>query len=136
MAITEATRGCAICRAPLPDPPAAPVCAQCGFVDVLHHTQWPPLLKWWLLSELQVDSFAAYRGDQRAFEKKLSMALNGTSLTQPNPWGLPIATNTPAAELYPYAIERAGWWKSAGSPIARRVLAPAHDRNDNHERIA
>lgn len=122
MPLSALTRVCPIDHTPLPDPPAAAVCAKCGYVGAPHHLLWPPALKWWLLSELQVDSFHAWRSEQAVWEYKLQTALLGGSLTKPNPWGLPISTSTPAAELYPLAVERAQWWRAAGSPIAKRIL--------------
>lgn len=123
MALSALTRVCTLCHALLPDPPAPAVCTACGFVAGPHHVDWAPVVKWWLLSELQVDSFHAWRTEQDGWEHKLNVALNGVSLTKPNPWGLPISMSTSAAELYPLAHERAQWWKASGSPIARRVLA-------------
>lgn len=123
MALSALTRVCTLCHVPLPDPPAPAVCGRCGYVAGPHHVDWAPVVKWWLLSELQVDSFHAWRTEQDVWEYKLRTALNGVSLTKPNPWGLPISTTTSAANLYPLALERANWWKASGSPIARRVLA-------------
>lgn len=120
--ITELTRACPMCHALLPDP-AAVVCPRCGRGTAPQHTTWPGYLKWWLLSELQVDSFHAWRLEQDVWEYKIRTALNGCSFTKPNPWGLAISTSTPMGELYPLALERAGWWKASGSPIARRILA-------------
>jgi hypothetical protein len=121
--ITELTRACPICNAILPDP-ASIVCARCGRGTAPLEATWPPFLKWLLLSELQVDSFHAWRTRQDVFEYKLRTVMNGCTNIKPNPWGLPVSLTTPVAELYPLALERAQWWRAAGSPIARRVLAP------------
>jgi hypothetical protein len=124
MAITELTRTCSLCHRPLPDPPAPAVCGACGYVEVAHHTQWAPALKWWLISELCADSRACWKSDQAYWEDKLRTVMNGTSLTKPNPWGLPVSMSTPPVELYPLALERVGWWRASGSPIATRILTP------------
>lgn len=119
MALTELTRVCTLCHRPLPDPPAAPVCAACGHVAVAHYTSWQPVVRWWLLSETAVNPLA-WVSEQEAWERRLRAALLGRT-HGPNPWGLPISTNTSSAELYVYAHERALAWKAAGSPIAVHV---------------
>lgn len=123
MPITELTRVCPLCHALLPDP-AATTCEKCGRGMAPHHTTWGAQLKWWMLSELQVDSFHVWQKPQDAWEEKLLTVMNGCSMTKPNPWRLPVSRVTPIPQLLPLALERAAWWKAAGSPIATRVNAP------------
>lgn len=121
--ITELTRACPMCHTLMPDPSAI-VCTRCGRATAPREETWPVVLKWWLLSELQVDSFHAWRARQDVYEYKLRTVMNGCLNTKPNPWGLPVSLVTPVGALYPLALERALWWRAAGAPIARRVLAP------------
>jgi hypothetical protein len=140
MVFTALTRVCPIDRAPLPDPPAPAVCPTCGYVGAPHHTIWSPLVKWWLLSELAAPAFNEWQSEQDVWERYVRAALLGTHLIRPNPWGLAISTSTPVADLYPLAVERAQWWKGAGSPIAKRVLAApsteSHSSHSSHSRAS
>jgi hypothetical protein len=120
--LTELTRVCPLCHALLPDP-AATTCTKCGRGMAPHHETWGAQLKWWMLHELQVDSLAAWRNLQDAWEEKLLTVMNGCSNTKPTPWGLPVSRVTPIPQLLPLAHERAAWWRAAGSPIERRILA-------------
>lgn len=112
------TRLCSVCRTVLPDPPAAPVCATCGRVACPHHTEWPPVVKWWLLAMLVRSLLLPWKSEQEVWEHLLRDTLNGIRAgTRPNPSGVRITMSTPAVELYPIAVERARAWKAAGSPI-------------------
>lgn len=120
MALSEFTRLCVACRIPLPEPPAAPACERCGRVHVAHHSAWPMVLKWWLLAELARSLFLPWLADQEVWENLLCDSLNGVRVGKgPNPNGVHITMSTPAADLYPIALERAAEWKAAGSYLGR-----------------
>lgn len=129
MAIHELTRVC-ICHALIADPSAA-ACEHCARPLVPHFSTWSPLLKWWLLAELASARFHPWLTDQHVFELLLRDALNGirTGASAPNPNGVHITMSTPAAELYPIALERAAAWRANGSPIGRPASAPEQQRS-------
>lgn len=118
MPISELTRVC-LCHAMIYDA-AADACSECQRPLVPHHTTWPLYLKWWLLSELLRRRMYAWLTSQRVWEQLLrdAMVFSG-AITAPNPRGAQFSDNTPAADLYPPALQLAQGWKAAGSPIAQ-----------------
>ncbi|HVX40320.1 MAG TPA: hypothetical protein VHB25_12175 [Gemmatimonadaceae bacterium] len=120
MAIDELTRVC-ICHALITDP-SATVCGSCARILVPHYTTWPAAMRWWLLSELAARRFYTWLTPQQVWEQLLRDAMVSTAGSAfPNPRGVQYTTSTPAADLYPRALQLASEWKAAGSPIAVRV---------------
>ena len=70
MAIDALTRAC-ICHALIQDP-GATVCEKCSRVLVPHHSQWPPVLRWWLLAELAGTRFLPWKAAQEVWEELLN----------------------------------------------------------------
>lgn len=119
--ITALTRACTICHTVLPDG-ELPACTHCGRIAAPRHTEWPAALKWWLVRELLRRHLHSWITEQVLWERMLRDALTGAT-KGPNPYGLPISTATPVAELYPLALERATAWRLAGSEIVPAVPA-------------
>lgn len=120
MAITELTRAC-LCHHLIADP-AATVCERCARILVPHHTAWPAFMRWWLLSELGARRFHPWLTPQVVWELLLRDAMVGAGgIALPNPRGVQYTTSTPAADLYPVALQLAQAWKAAGSPIAQQI---------------
>lgn len=116
--ISAATRLCVTCLIPLPEPPSPPVCGQCSRVHVPHHSEWPPVLKWWLIRDFALTRFLPWLSEQAVFESLLRDAFNGIrSGVTPNPNGAQFTMSTPAEDFYALALQRAQDWKINGSPI-------------------
>ena len=124
MAIDALTRAC-ICHALIQDP-GATVCEKCSRVLVPHHSQWPPVLRWWLLAELAGTRFLPWKAAQEVWEELLKDSLNGVRAgsNKPNPNGPRITMTTPVADLFAIALERAAEWKSNGSHVGP-IIEPA-----------
>jgi hypothetical protein len=122
MAITDTTRVCS-CHALISDASAVQ-CLACGLALCPHHSQWPSRLKWFLLAELARSLFHSWHTPQQVWENLLRDSLNGIRAgTGPNPAGTHITMSTPAAELYPIALERSDVWRASGSPLGPTITA-------------
>lgn len=115
---TEFTRLCPSCSVVVPDPPAAPVCPQCARVLVIHHSQWAPRLKWFLLAMFVRSLLMPWQTEQDLWETLLRNHFSGVRAGKgPNPKGVHLTTSTPTVEFYPLAEQESIEWKAAGSPI-------------------
>lgn len=122
MPLDALTRRC-VCHALIQDP-AAIACDSCKCALVPHHSTWPGLAKWFMVSDLARRQFHAWKSEQQSWEHLVrdTMCQGGTA---PNPRGSQYTAATPLAELYPRVLDLAQAWKLAGSPIAQAVdLAP------------
>jgi hypothetical protein len=128
MPITALTRSC-ICHELISDPSAI-ACPRCERALVPHHTSWPPFFKWWLVSELARRRFNQWLTEQSVWEWLLRDAMV-TGGAGPNPRGTHFTNDTPAALLYPAALQLATEWKAAGSTIAQATDLPRRTNDSN-----
>jgi hypothetical protein len=88
-------------------------------VLVPHHSTWSRTTKAFLLSELARRRWLPWMSEQQLWEMLLrDCMVAGGGMTQPNPRGTQYTTSTPAAELYPPAVQLADQWRAMGSPLA------------------
>lgn len=122
MALAALTRRC-ICHALIEDP-AAIACDGCQRALVPHHSTFPAVVKWFMVSDLARRQFHAWKSEQQSWEHLVrdTMCQGGTA---PNPRGSQYSSVTPIAALYPRVLDLAQAWKLAGSPIAQAIdIAP------------
>lgn len=123
--ITELTRQCVSCRTVLPEPPAAPACGKCGTLHVPHFTDWDPRLPYFLAAAFASrGSFHEHYSPQAAHEFLLRQVFNyaGTGKFG-HPFGsIRLTAESPAVEIYPYAVKLAAHWRANGAKLEHDLL--------------
>lgn len=109
--ITERTRVCPTCQSILPESGPS-LCPSCDRVICPPDTEWPPILKAWILDQITRSFFAPFARmtDQHRWERALVSAVAGKRVN-----GRLFKRAIDAADAYHAAMDAAQKWGASGS---------------------